>query len=63
VTLASNVAVEVDARASGGGVHSDVPVTIVGTKDDDALQGSINGGGPKLVLRTSGGGIRLKKAS
>jgi hypothetical protein len=60
VLVAPNVAVELDAHASGGGVRSDVPVTVQGTQDEDSLQGRINGGGPKLVLRTSGGGIRLK---
>ena len=61
VNVASRVAVEVDAKASGGGVHSDVPVTVVGTQDDGQLHGSINGGGPKLLLRTSGGSIHLKQ--
>jgi DUF4097 and DUF4098 domain-containing protein YvlB len=60
VSIAPNVAVDLDARASGGGVRSDIPVTIQGTMDDDELRGKINGGGPKLVLRTSGGGIRVK---
>lgn len=60
VTLASGIAVNLDARASGGGVHSDVPITISGSQDDDELKGAINGGGPKLVLRSSGGGIRVK---
>lgn len=61
VTMADRIAVDLDARASGGGVSSDVPVTILGRQDDDQLNGKINGGGPKLVLRTSGGGIRLKR--
>jgi hypothetical protein len=61
VTMADRIAVDLDARASGGGVTSDVPVTVIGTQDDDELHGKINGGGPKLVLRTSGGGIRVKK--
>ncbi|HUP59921.1 MAG TPA: DUF4097 family beta strand repeat-containing protein [Thermoanaerobaculia bacterium] len=60
VTLASGIAVDLDARASGGGVRSDVPITVMGKQDDDSLHGEINGGGPKLVLRTSGGGIRVK---
>jgi DUF4097 and DUF4098 domain-containing protein YvlB len=63
VQLAGGIAVELDARASGGGVHSDVPITIVGEMDDNELRGRINGGGPKLVLRTSGGGIRVKPLS
>jgi putative adhesin len=60
VNLASGIGVELDAKASGGGVHSDVPITVQGTQDDDSLQGRINGGGPKLVLRSSGGGIRVR---
>lgn len=60
VTLASGIGVELDARASGGGVHSDVPVTVMGRQDDDSLRGTIGSGGPKLVLRSSGGGVRIK---
>ncbi|HKR63523.1 MAG TPA: DUF4097 family beta strand repeat-containing protein [Thermoanaerobaculia bacterium] len=60
VNIASGIGVELDAKASGGGVHSDVPITIQGMQDDDSLQGRIGGGGPKLVLRSSGGGIRVR---
>jgi DUF4097 and DUF4098 domain-containing protein YvlB len=61
VSLARGVAVDLDARATGGGVSSDVPITVQGKQDDDSLAGRINGGGPKLTLRTSGGGIRVKQ--
>ena len=60
VTLGPAVSVDLDARASGGGVRADVPVTVMGTRDDYSIRGQVNGGGPKLVLRTSGGGIRVK---
>jgi len=33
----------------------------MGHKDDDTLVGTIGGGGPRLVLRSSGGGISLKR--
>jgi DUF4097 and DUF4098 domain-containing protein YvlB len=61
VNLARGIGVELDAHASGGGVHSDVPTTIQGTQDDDTLRGRVNGGGPKLVLRSSGGGIHVRE--
>ena len=61
VELAPSIGVELDAHASGGGVHSDMPMTIQGTHDDDSLQGKINGGGPRLILRTSGGGITVRR--
>jgi len=35
VELAPSIGVELDAHASGGGVHSDMPMTIQGTHDDD----------------------------
>jgi hypothetical protein len=58
VSLAKGIGVELDARASGG-VHADIPITIQGKLDDDSIQGRIGNGGPKLTLRSSGGGIRV----
>ena len=60
VTLAPSIAVDLDATASGGGVSSDVPITVQGRQEEDSLRGKINGGGPKLVLRSSGGGVRVR---
>ncbi|HEV8131034.1 MAG TPA: DUF4097 family beta strand repeat-containing protein [Acidobacteriota bacterium] len=59
--LADNIAVNLDAEASGGGVHVDFPVTVQGTIEKHSLRGPINGGGPKLVLRTSGGGVYVRR--
>jgi hypothetical protein len=51
--------VSIDAHASGGSVNSDVPVTIQGKVESDSLRGDMNGGGPLLRLRSSGGGVRI----
>ena len=51
--------VSIDASASGGSVNSDVPVTIQGKIEKDSLRGDMNGGGPLLRLRSSGGGVRI----
>lgn len=61
ISLAPNVSVDVDAHTSGGDVDTDVPVTLLGRQDESSLEGKINGGGPKLVLRSSGGSIKLRK--
>lgn len=61
VSVAGNVAVDLDAHTSGGDVDSDVPITVLGKQSDSTLQGKINGGGPRLVLRSSGGGIHVKR--
>jgi hypothetical protein len=36
-------------------------VTVVGKHDEDSLNGKINAGGPRLVLRTSGGSINVRR--
>jgi hypothetical protein len=61
VTLAADIAMDVNAHASGGHVSTDFPVTIQGKIERSSLQAKINGGGPELYLRTSGGGIHIKK--
>jgi hypothetical protein len=61
LSVAPNVAVDVDAHTSGGEIETDVPVTLLGKQSESTLNGKLNGGGPRLVLRTSGGDIRLRK--
>ncbi len=63
VTLASDIRVMVDAKTSGGQVYSDFPVTtpVAGEMRKSQLKGTINGGGPELYLRCSGGNIYIKK--
>jgi hypothetical protein len=61
VSIGPSVALDIDAHTSGGEVDTEVPVMMVGSHNENTLVGKINGGGPQLVLRTSGGGIRVKK--
>ncbi len=59
VHLSPNLRFDLDAKASGG-VRTDVPIQVRGTVGKRELRGPINGGGPQLRLRTSGGRIRIK---
>ncbi|MFO7891789.1 MAG: DUF4097 family beta strand repeat-containing protein [bacterium] len=59
--LARDVKVTVDAHTSGGRVHTDFPVMVRGTLNKRSLNAEINGGGPELYLRTSGGSIYIKE--
>jgi hypothetical protein len=61
VYLADGVGVNVDARAQRVISDFDVAEGAGGYQDDDELLGAINGGGPTLTLRTSGGGIRVMR--
>ncbi|MBL7074590.1 DUF4097 family beta strand repeat protein [candidate division KSB1 bacterium] len=61
VYMTEDIAVDVDAKTSGGRVVTELPVTVQGELSKTSLQAKINGGGPALVLRTSGGNIHLRK--
>ena len=59
--LVEDIAIDVEARTSGGHVSTDLPVIVQGKIRGNRLQGTVNGGGPLLKLRTFGGSIRLRK--
>lgn len=61
VSLAEDIRATIDARTSGGRVKTEFPVTIQGELKKNQLNAQINGGGPLLYLRTSGGNIYLRK--
>jgi hypothetical protein len=63
VSLPPDAAVDVDATTSGGRVSTEFPVTGAGELRRNQLKAKINGGGPALTLRTSGGSIRLQKST
>lgn len=56
-----NAALTIDAETSAGSVRSDLPIANM-RRDDDSLKGTINGGGTKLVLRSSAGSIEIVSA-
>jgi DUF4097 and DUF4098 domain-containing protein YvlB len=61
VTLAPGLALDIDAHTSGGDVSTEMPVTIIGKQEESTLNAKLNGGGPRLVLRSSGGDIRVAR--
>ncbi|MBN8248817.1 MAG: DUF4097 family beta strand repeat protein, partial [Verrucomicrobia bacterium] len=56
----SGAAFDLDASTSGGSVGCDLPVTVTGKRSGSRLQGPVNGGGKPVVLRSSGGDVRVK---
>ena len=59
LSLPSTTTGTVEATTSGGEITSDLPVTSTSTREG-RLEGSLNGGGPPIRARTSGGSIRLR---
>ena len=60
-SLDPTVGLEIDASSSGGSVDCDLPLTVRGKIGRDDVHGTLNGGGPLLKLRSSGGGIDIGK--
>jgi hypothetical protein len=57
IHLDPTVGLNVDA--SGGSVSCDLPVTVQGKLSHDSLKGVLRGGGERLRIRSSGGGIHI----
>jgi hypothetical protein len=62
VSVDKTAAFRLDASTSGGGVDADgLTITIEKTtRDRNKLAGAVNGGGPLVKLRSSGGGISIR---
>ena len=59
--LDPSVRADIDAKASGGSVSTDFAISVRGEIKRSKLQGEINGGGPLLTLRSSGGSVRIRE--
>jgi hypothetical protein len=57
--LSKDTAVNLVAKTSGGRVSSEFDID--GKVKKQSIDGLINGGGSKLVLKTSGGNVRIKR--
>jgi DUF4097 and DUF4098 domain-containing protein YvlB len=59
VKLADQLALDLNAHTSGGSIHSDFPGNL--NKQKTTLTAQLNGGGPALVLETSGGSVNIRR--
>lgn len=57
--LPADIQLDIDASTSGGSVRSEFDVD--GKVKKRSIRGEINGGGPELTLRTSGGSVKINK--
>jgi hypothetical protein len=61
VSAPADAKFDLDASTSAGSASSELPVELAGEKKRSRIQGTVNGGGPQVHLRTSGGSIRIKR--
>jgi len=60
VAIDPKVNLTVDASASGGGVRSSLPLTVVGHISSSNLHGTLGSGGAELRMHTSGGSVEIE---
>ncbi len=60
VQVPATAAFELDAHSSSGRIETAFPVTTMGTLSKRELRGQVRGGGPRLEISTSSGGIRIR---
>jgi hypothetical protein len=61
VYLREDLGFHINARSSGGRVYTEFPVKIQGRISKNHLDADLNGGGPELYLKTSGGSIHIHR--
>ena len=59
--LTEDTRIDIDAKASGGRVRTDLDIDREGEESKTKLKGELNGGGPLVTLRTSAGSIKIMK--
>ncbi len=50
-----------DVHTSDGHIDSELPIEVQGSAENGSLRGKLNGGGPRLEVRTGDGSIRLHR--
>jgi putative adhesin len=60
ILVPSDLAADIDADTTNGSIRSDLPVSTTHT-GRNSLRGTINGGGTSLRLRTTNGGIAIRR--
>jgi DUF4097 and DUF4098 domain-containing protein YvlB len=61
ISMAEGIQIDFDAKTSGGRIKTDFPLTVQGEISSNMIRGKVNGGGPLLYVRTSGGSINLNR--
>jgi hypothetical protein len=57
--LPESIAINIDAACSAGRLSSDF--SLLGHRDNEHWKGTINGGGPLVMVRASAGNIVIRK--
>jgi Putative adhesin len=59
VALPGDLAASIDASTGDGHISTDMPITVSGKMNKSRVQGTLNGGGQSVTIRTGDGNVRL----
>lgn len=59
LTVPGDFRANLRAATTGGNVYTNIPISVTGKISGSYLNGKLNGGGPEVTLKTSGGNIRI----
>jgi DUF4097 and DUF4098 domain-containing protein YvlB len=62
VSLPGSAAFQLHAATTNGNIHTDFPITVMGTFGTKNVSGTVGAGGRELRLATTNGGIEVKKS-
>ena len=62
VTLPASAEFKLNAATTNGGIHTDFPITVLGSFSSKELAGTVGGGGRELKVVTTNGTIKLMKS-
>jgi hypothetical protein len=62
VTLPASAEFAVRAETTNGGIHTEFPILVEGSRNSKELSGKVGTGGRELKLTTTNGGIEIKKS-
>ena len=63
LTVPANTAADLDLSTGFGNIHTTLPVTSSGDISRQHWAGALNGGGPRVTMKTSNGNISLDALS
>ena len=59
--LPDGFATDLDLHTGDGDIDLDFPVTVTRIRSENGLKAQLNGGGPRLTVRSGDGSIRIKR--
>jgi DUF4097 and DUF4098 domain-containing protein YvlB len=60
LAVGSGTGFNLNVRTSSGSIHSDLPITVVGSLGKHELRGTVKGGGPEVEVSTGSGDVDVR---